>query len=1223
MFKRILFLLLGVIMTGSAIQAQTVIVGSVKEKDGGDPVLFANIAVKKGDNLVTGGQTDFDGNYRISNIDPGTYDIEASYVGMQTQKVTGVVVINNKITRVNFNLAAEGVMLKAAEVISYKVPLIDKGSPESGQTITGEAIANLPNRGINAIAATTAGIASQDGGKINIKGSRDAQTVYFLDGIRVTDASLIPSSEIDQLQVLTGGLGAEYGDLTGGAISLTSKGPSPKFSGGMEMETSQYLDAFGASLISGNLSGPVWKKNGKSIIGFRVSGQYRYRLDDDPPAGGIYVADEDKIKELQKDPLFKRNGVLLAKGEFLSEGQGVSHMDYRPNEQRKNLDLTGKLDFQLTPAIDLMLSGTYGDMYNRFQPGTVGSDSRFNSYRGAGSWRLLNWVNNPENFDNVYRLNARFRHKIGSVYTGAEATDEEKSKKASVISNASYTIQGGYERRQRKWQDINHKDNYFDYGYVGKLDRQWDTIAAGGQHFGYAERLKGYTPGGVNPIWEAYNQYIEKTPNQYTDYVAYNGELNPLYNTIWNVYSNVSGVYDRNQKTDFERYSANLKVQFDLTPFGSKAGTHNIVIGGQYEQRIERFWRISPSQLWRTARQLANAHIGSLDTNHIVTILPDGTPIFGNKIQIDKSNKFNEEVRKLMFPGASLYGDDQNGTMYNFVNTDALSPDQLSLEMFSPRELSDNRVVYFYGYDYLGKKVANNATFADFFKRDADGRQTFTVAPYKPIYSALYLQDRFNINDIIFKFGVRVDYFDANQKVLKDKYSLYPIMSAADFYSDPDNGTRPDGVGENFKVYTEGSESNKVLGFRDGDTWYDAGGRQLNSGRQLFGDGGLVTPKFAGQDTVYNLESAAFNPDLAFEDYKPQINVMPRLGFSFPISDDANFYAHYDVLVSRPYTGNIATAYDYYYWTDPNRTTISNPNLKPEKTVDYEVGFQQKVSNTSAIKLSMYYREFRDQIQRRNLLFTAPEPISSYQLYDNIDFGTSKGFTIQYDLRRTGNVMMNISYTLGFAEGTGSDENSQRDLISRGFNIRTLSPLSYDERHRIAATFDYRYRSGKYYNGPSLMGYPLFENTGLNLQAISVTGRPYTKRRFASKFGGQGIDGQINGARLPSNFNIDMKIDRRMKLFKGENRKGLNVTVYLRVNNLLDTRNVISVYSASGSPTDDGYFQSIQGQQVLRNVRSTRPDDFDNYIEIYNWRKYNPNHFTLPRRIFLGAIVNL
>ena len=42
-----------------------------------------------------------------------------------------------------------------------------------------------------------------------------------------------------------------------------------------------------------------------------------------------------------------------------------------------------------------------------------------------------------------------------------------------------------------------------------------------------------------------------------------------------------------------------------------------------------------------------------------------------------------------------------------------------------------------------------------------------------------------------------------------------------------------------------------------------------------------------------------FDPSSSFEDYEPQINVMPRLAFSFPISDEANFFAHYDILVQH------------------------------------------------------------------------------------------------------------------------------------------------------------------------------------------------------------------------------------------------------------------------------------------------------------------------------------
>jgi len=70
-------------------------------------------------------------------------------------------------------------------------------------------------------------------------------------------------------------------------ISITTRGPSPRFSGGLEAETSQYLDPYGYNLLSAYLSGPILKKNGNSILGFRFSGQYRSREDDNPTATGV------------------------------------------------------------------------------------------------------------------------------------------------------------------------------------------------------------------------------------------------------------------------------------------------------------------------------------------------------------------------------------------------------------------------------------------------------------------------------------------------------------------------------------------------------------------------------------------------------------------------------------------------------------------------------------------------------------------------------------------------------------------------------------------------------------------------------------------------------------------------------------------------------------------------------------------------------------------------
>jgi outer membrane receptor protein involved in Fe transport len=106
---------------------------------------------------------------------------------------------------------------------------------------------------------------------------------------------------------------------------------------------------------------------------------------------------------------------------------------------------------------------------------------------------------------------------------------------------------------------------------------------------------------------------------------------------------------------------------------------------------------------------------------------------------------------------------------------------------------------------------------------------------------------------------------------------------------------------------------------------------------------------------------------------------MPRLAFSFPISEDAGFFAHYDVLYQRPPSNSFSSALDYYFFQDisrinPDGEALNNPNLKPVRTVDYEVGFQQKVSETMAMKVSAYYKEMKDLIQQRVLANVAAPP---------------------------------------------------------------------------------------------------------------------------------------------------------------------------------------------------------------------------------------------------------
>ena len=142
----------------------------------------------------------------------------------------------------------------------------------------------------------------------------------------------------------------------------------------------------------------------------------------------------------------------------------------------------------------------------------------------------------------------------------------------------------------------------------------------------------------------------------------------------------------------------------------------------------------------------------------------------------------------------------------------------------------------------------------------------------------------------------------------------------------------------------------------------------------------------------------------------------------------------------------------------------------------------------------------RDDIQIYR--FTGAYP-RDYTSYNNLDFGTVKGLTVTYDLRRlNSNTRLNASYTLQFADGTGSSSTTSQALINSGLpNLRTLNPLNWDRRHNFNISLDYRFSDGKDYNGPTITRrkgtdsekvVQLLKNFGVNFQLTGGSGTPYT-----------------------------------------------------------------------------------------------------------------------------------
>jgi len=1245
---RCLFLLLFVGLSQMALAQNSGIAGQVKN-DRGEEVINASVTVYEGGIQRAGTITDFEGNYEIKPLNPGRYEVRFSYLKNQ-HNYTDVIVSPGVTTTLNAVIETTarvagvdtgGIVVRATR---YTKPLVNPRAPGVAHTLTSEEIEKLPTLNTLAAASTGTGSYTNASGQLQLGGGRASGTKVIIDGMQLNPGEVgftnLPPGSVDQIQTLTGGLPARYGDASGGVVNIVTKGVTATTRGGIWLE--QSIDGYDNKQGSFNLSGPLLRKkdslgNKRPVLGYALNGSAILNKDASPTYYPTYVVKDDVLKQIQEHPLVLIPSTSGGLPSFGYASEQLTREDLTTSKRRINADqftarLNGKLDYQLADNINLTLGGFYG--YNKYK-----------SYnRGLALFRNEPFTVNS----NTLRSYLRFSQRFGK----AGSSDD------NGISNASYTIQADYMRDELHANDPRHGENPFRYGYVGKFNQRITDVYVPG----FVDTVTGvtglarfyvfdgvdFTPSDINPQLATYtSEYFRMTPQQptYLNQLGTGGGkglLNGQFpSTVYSIYSNLGASPGSYQKSLDEQVAVTVDASFDLK---QNRITHSFELGLYYQQRTERFYSLAASSLWGLMRQLTNGNFGPDQSNPrfvVGGVVYDTSAVLSGAVMpgytdtilygfTPQPGVFSRNVRTKL-------NMDPNGGDY--VQIDMQDPDFYSLDMFSADELLNggSNLVSYYGYDYKGNLQTGSVNFNDFFtKKDANGNYTRPIAAFRPNYIAGYISDYIQYKNFKLTLGVRAERFDMNTKVLKDPYSLYATKTVADL---PGSIDVPGNIGSDYVVYVASNNAGsnpQIVGYRNGDDWFDANGNFVEDPARLKMDPTDPTRTTGLEPYLQNnvkITDTAFDPNSSFTDYKPQVNVMPRINFSFPISDVALFYAHYDVVVQRPTTGYTVTPIDYYYFSNRANATINNPDLKPEKLIDYEVGFQQKLSSNSAVTLTGFYKERKDQIQQRPYLEAWPQ---TYTTYGNRDFSVAKGFTALYDLRRFNHLTLNLAYTLQFVEGTGSNENVagrdggllQNFISERVPNLRTVFPLDNDARHIINLNADYRYMDGE---GPTIGGVHFLENAGINLLFRTTSGAPYTRYAEAQTILGgvhqsQRIQGGVNGSRLPWQYNLDLRIDKDFSISFGKKNDdmrqrrrqgGLYFNAYLRVENVLNTRNVLAVYGYTGSPDDDAYLTSGNGATTISN--QINPQSF---VDLYRIAMLNPNFFGAPRTMTIGLQMN-
>lgn len=321
----------------------------------------------------------------------------------------------------------------------------------------------------------------------------------------------------------------------------------------------------------------------------------------------------------------------------------------------------------------------------------------------------------------------------------------------------------------------------------------------------------------------------------------------------------------------------------------------------------------------------------------------------------------------------------------------------------------------------------------------------------------------------------------------------------------------------------------------------------------------------------------------------------PRFSVSYPITDRGVIrfsYGHFYQI------GSLSSLYENNLRWVANVSSIptfGNPNVNPQKSIQYEIGLQQQLTDDFKFDLTAYYKDVSDYIFTQNVY---TDKARQYRILTNLAYSNVRGVTLSFLKRRGPGEMFSatLDYTFQIAEGNRTEP--QEDLFfseASGKQTETfLVPLSFDRTHLINGTFT--------------LSDPSSWTLGViyNIQA----GTPYTPALPPSL---STITYEQNSSNKSMQWNVDLKFEKYFSFGP------FDYSIFLQVNNLFDTQNDRYVYASSGKALSN-VEQELNANQFndLRNRISRGDPGMIDASYLDNYYSQRPENVSRPREVRLG-----
>jgi len=294
----------------------------------------------------------------------------------------------------------------------------------------------------------------------------------------------------------------------------------------------------------------------------------------------------------------------------------------------------------------------------------------------------------------------------------------------------------------------------------------------------------------------------------------------------------------------------------------------------------------------------------------------------------------------------------------------------------------------------------------------------------------------------------------------------------------------------------------------------------------------------------------------------PTYQISPRLGVAFPISETGVMRFSAGLFFQTPQLNLLYTNNEFDRPQSAASYTLGNANLEPERTLQFEVGLQQGLSESMGIDLTVFSKDIRELSGQTAVRGSIGVPVGRLE---NIDYGTVKGFTLSLFERGKGQLSWTIDYTLQFASGSASNPAERFNrFVTNSEEIVSINRLNWDRRNVLNNSFTWN------------------SDFGLTLSAINSlqSGNPYTSER-------NNITSLTpNNEDTPTWFNSDLRAYYKPPQLVH------NIEFFVQVDNVFDSAPHYGIY------VDTGLANESTELQRLVNA-GTRPGGLNTLNEYY------------------------